>query len=773
MPGSAPTMVAGPILAGSLTLPLAGSVSAPLAGSHGQLPSVPGGHRTPLQGSSLKGPPGGSPQPLTRSPPAVTASPGPAYRSGFQGPPPGTAGTATAVWASPACACACQAPVAGGYPGHAALPTFVAVPRPTVDPMISHLQQLGAMNKSPEYQHLLNICMTQEKTKQELLVRLEASERELLRLRAENQELRSSARDPRAMFGMPGPGSTCSKYSNTMRSVPEGRDSPRSQALSRSKSGSMRLRRSLSSRPRFSDSLVVPFSLASESLQEKYSVEWQTCLHVGTMNCLQSANQMTISRFFKGKLKANSSGRVIKAVRTKQVPFFRLLEQHIGDQRNVDHPHICRLHDAFEDKQHVWQVFEFLSGPSLLEKILSDSQFSERDASAAIKAMIMAVSYLHGLSIAHQNVHLENMRFASQPRKKEHGSCYSDQLKLMDAGLSLNKKLIPSILNAASQPSAEAQPSLPLLGPLGFQNSLGFVCLPPECQGVCSSYAQLATAAPAMLQSSKSAEVLRRRGSSPSLPRGESQDLSQVSITSLGQDSAARRAQELLLLLQAGDVWCLGCAVHVLLCGQIPVVDPAKMGEQELPHLTATSPGATEFCRALLHPQPRKRPSAEAALECPWFGQCEGIQKAHRSQAKHTLGSLTAPKSAQFFEKLRQTASMTCLRRLFHSVRAVRGASVGKEGLQIPGPEEDNKDTSTNARAAADAMCAEAFEWLLFTSGATSSGGLPLRKLNTMIQSITQTERTGNVQRHEIEMLKVDTLISSVQFAEMIWATCA
>ncbi|CAE7662461.1 hunk-a, partial [Symbiodinium sp. CCMP2456] len=67
---------------------------------------------------------------------------------------------------------------------------------------------------------------------------------------------------------------------------------------------------------------------------------------------------------------------------------------------------------------------------------------------------------------------------------------------------------------------------------------------------------------------------------------------------------------ELLLLLQAGDVWCLGCAVHVLLCGQIPVVDPAKMREQDLPHLTATSPGATEFCRALLHPQPRKRPSA-------------------------------------------------------------------------------------------------------------------------------------------------------------------
>eukprot|EP00439_Symbiodinium_sp_Y106_P022184 s4183_g2.t1 len=139
----------------------------------------------------------------------------------------------------------------------------------------------------------------------------------------------------------------------------------------------------------------------------------------------------------------------------------------------------------------------------------------------------------------------------------------------------------------------------------------GFVCLPPECQGVCSSYAQLATAAPAMLQSSKSAEVLRRRGSSPSLQRGES-------ITSLGQDSAARRAKELLLLLQAGDVWCLGCAVHVLLCGQIPVVDPTKLGEQETWCDQRTLVAALVPC------------GSDPAPKLPWSAHGSGSARAFR-----------------------------------------------------------------------------------------------------------------------------------------------
>ncbi|CAJ1384228.1 unnamed protein product [Effrenium voratum] len=742
----------GPVMNGSLSVPImVGSSRAPVAGLGGSMTLPLGVGVRP--GASTTSPPG-----MTREVPrgSLPPSAAPLWAAPAAGirqisppgvrqisPPPG------AVYAMPAAGYPFAAPMVWRDP-KAARPT-------TESPVLAHIRGLGAQNSTPEFQQLLNLVVSQEHAKQELQQRLSAAESELQKQRAENLELQRAVREARlvtASWG--GPGSVTSKV--TMRSVPEGCDSP----LSRTRSGSLRLRRSNSSRARFTDSKVLPFTLPEESLQEKYAVDWQTCLHVGNMNGLQSGEAMTLSRFFKAKLKSNSAQRVIKAVRKSEVPFFRLLEQHIGDQRAFDHPHVCRLHDAFEDHLHVFQIYEFLSGPSLLEKILSDPQFCERDAAAAIKAIMMAVAYLHGLSIAHQNVHLENMRFATQPRKKESGSCYCDQLKLMDVGLSLNRKLIPSILNAASLPSeSDKNPSLPLLAPLGFQNSLGSICLPPESQGVCSSYAQLATAAPCMLRSSKSVETLNR---SPSLQRGNSQDLSQVSISSLGQDSSARRAQELLLLLQAGDVWSLGCVLHVLLSGQIPCMEDAgEKSEATLPLLSASAE-ARDLCCRLLHPMPRKRAAAEAALDSAWFAQCENIQRAHRSQKKNL--SLAAPRPAEFWEKLRQTSAITCLRRLFHSVRAVRGT----KSLAIPGSEEDNLDLESNARAAADAMCAEAFEWLLFSSGAAAASGIPLRKLNAMIQSVVQSEK--RVSRQE-EILKVDTLISSTQFADMIWATCA
>lgn len=747
-----------PGLAGSMTIPgspgnMAGSMRLPLAeelaGSM-RIPSSPGraagaveaphpGHAPPLWAAPAA-PRGSLPGavPLAATAPGYLANP-----CAPTSPPPGSGRPIFARSVTP------PAAPAGPYQGVSPLPAMPAFLKRPESPMMNHLRRLGTMNSSPEYQHLLNIVMTQEQAKQELLERLEETERQLQQLRLENQQLRGAG-------GMRRTGSTASKL--TMGSVAENKEAPEN--ASRARSGSMRMRRSNSSRPRFTDALVVPFS-NKEGLQEKYAVDWQTCLHVGTLNGLQSGENLTISRFFKGKSKSNSAQRVIKAVRKAQVPFFRLLEQHIGDQRALDHPHLCRLHDAFEDEQHVFQVYEFLSGPSLLEKILSDVQFCERDAAAATKSILMAISYLHSLSIAHQNVHLENMRFATQPRKKESGSCYGDQLKLMDLGLSLNRKLIPGILNAASQPVTETNATLPLLAPLGILNSLGSMCLPPESQGVCSSYAQLATAAPCMLRRTDS----MARSPSPTLQRGNSQELS--SISSLGQDSSAQRAQDLLLLLQAGDVWSTGCILHILLSGQIPMVEEGDKGtEPKLPLLASSSSPAVEICAQLLHGMPRKRATAEMALEHSWFAQCESIQKAHRSQKKNM--SLTTARAAEFWERLRQTSAMTCLRRLFHSVRNVRRI----QGLMIPGPEEDNGDPETNARAAADAMCAEAFEWLLYTSGATAAGGIPLRKLNSMIQSVIQSEKS-NIPRHELEMLKVDTLISSSQFAEMIWATCA
>eukprot|EP00931_Biecheleriopsis_adriatica_P035845 TRINITY_DN20655_c0_g1_i1.p1 TRINITY_DN20655_c0_g1~~TRINITY_DN20655_c0_g1_i1.p1 ORF type:complete len:843 (-),score=183.29 TRINITY_DN20655_c0_g1_i1:99-2627(-) len=658
-------------------------------------------------------------------------------------------------------------------------PTLPAAPGMIVQPCIQGTS--SGVPSQEEYQHLLGLVMAQERTKQELASRLEKTEQEMERHRAENDELRQAVKQlSQRTWGMlkSGPPSVSSR--GQMESVIEGIDSEgRSVVGSRSRSLSARR----TPKTPVSPGVIVPYALAKESLPEKYFVDWDACLHVGTLNGLQSGEMVTLSRFFKAKAKANGGQRIVKAVLKKQVPFQRLMEQHIADQRVLQHPHICQLYDAFEDDLHVHQIFEFLSGPSLVEKVLSDPGFCERDAAAAVKAMSQAIAYLHGCFIAHQNVHLDNMRFATQPRKKETGSAYGDQLKLMDLGLSLNKTQLPIILNAASAPSSKQQ--IPLLLPLGFRKSIGEAFLPPECKGVCSSYAQLAAAAPCMLQSSRSTERLQHSSSASQL--GFSAGFtSRSSMSSFTQDSSTRRAKDLLLLLQAGDIWALGCCMHILLCGQAPEVNAidsprAKAQSPKLPLLDGVaSSAAQELCSSLLCPQAKQRATADCVVDDSWFSKCEAIQRAHRSQrlANGITWSLTAPRPPEFWEHLGRTVAASQLQHLYHSIAAVKASSSGEgsQSLQLPGPVQDMQEESSSGRKAADAMCSQAFELLVSVSGSREGEGLPLHQLTTMLlhtNTLTSGDLTSGLKQfREPETSCSPDMITGPHFANIVWTTC-
>eukprot|EP00930_Biecheleria_cincta_P080394 TRINITY_DN6861_c1_g2_i1.p1 TRINITY_DN6861_c1_g2~~TRINITY_DN6861_c1_g2_i1.p1 ORF type:complete len:493 (-),score=104.20 TRINITY_DN6861_c1_g2_i1:109-1587(-) len=482
----------------------------------------------------------------------------------------------------------------------------------------------------------------------------------------------------------------------------------------------------------------------------------------------------TLSSFFKGKAKANSAQRIIK------VPFPKLMEQQIADLRGIDHPNICHLVDAFEDDSHVFQVFELLAGPSLAEKVLTDPAFCERDASAAMKCMLQALVHLHSRSIAHQNVHLENMRFARQPRKTHTGSAYSDQLKLMDMGLSLNRHQIPMIMNASSSPSpaspnGRSQAVVPLLAPLGFQNSIGVSFLPPECKGICTSYAQLAAASACVLQNSRSADVLPGAGSSV-MTRDRSPSRSSVASW---QDSSSRRSKDLLRVLQVGDMWALGCCLHILLSGEPPQPEetptsPARGRDQQLESLRGiASAAAVDLCSALLQYAARRRPGAEEALQSPWFAQCEAPARAHRSVVKQhdeeTLAILAARPKA-FWVKLRQSLAVAQLTRLYHAVRSLRAYSTANCSMadsQLPG--------STDARTAADNLCFKAFDVLKTACDDCDAGaardGLPVQQLNKMLETVDGVTSSLR-QFQEPDMFNSEDAITAQKFADIVWTTC-
>lgn len=63
--------------------------------------------------------------------------------------------------------------------------------------------------------------------------------------------------------------------------------------------------------------------------------------------------------------------------------------------RYGQHPHIVSLKDTFQDKDHVYLVFELMKGGELLDRILMQKFFSEKEAKAIMERITNAVQYLH------------------------------------------------------------------------------------------------------------------------------------------------------------------------------------------------------------------------------------------------------------------------------------------------------------------------------------------------------------------------------------------
>eukprot|EP00928_Gymnodinium_smaydae_P011936 TRINITY_DN14364_c0_g1_i1.p1 TRINITY_DN14364_c0_g1~~TRINITY_DN14364_c0_g1_i1.p1 ORF type:complete len:607 (+),score=147.24 TRINITY_DN14364_c0_g1_i1:521-2341(+) len=107
----------------------------------------------------------------------------------------------------------------------------------------------------------------------------------------------------------------------------------------------------------------------------------------------------------------------------------RKLKEEIEIMRLLDHPHIVRLVESFEDRRTIYLVMELCEGGELFDR-LSRGALTERIASTCIRHMLLAVNYLHQNLIVHRDLKPENWLLAS---KEEVGVA---PLKLIDFGIS-------------------------------------------------------------------------------------------------------------------------------------------------------------------------------------------------------------------------------------------------------------------------------------------------------------------------------------------------
>ena len=105
------------------------------------------------------------------------------------------------------------------------------------------------------------------------------------------------------------------------------------------------------------------------------------------------------------------------------------IQVEIEIMKNIDHPNVVKLYDVYEDEGHICLVMELMQGGELFEKILECDHFPECDAREAIKSIIDALRYCHGMGIIHRDLKPENLLI------KDSAADDISSLKISDFGL--------------------------------------------------------------------------------------------------------------------------------------------------------------------------------------------------------------------------------------------------------------------------------------------------------------------------------------------------
>ncbi|XP_062393126.1 ribosomal protein S6 kinase alpha-3-like [Sardina pilchardus] len=79
--------------------------------------------------------------------------------------------------------------------------------------------------------------------------------------------------------------------------------------------------------------------------------------------------------------------------------------------RYGQHPNILTLKDVYDDGRSVYLVTELMKGGELLDKILRQKFFSEREASAVLHTITRTVDYLHSQGVVHRDLKPSNLLY--------------------------------------------------------------------------------------------------------------------------------------------------------------------------------------------------------------------------------------------------------------------------------------------------------------------------------------------------------------------------
>mmetsp|Transcript_31136 Transcript_31136/g.66082 ORF Transcript_31136/g.66082 Transcript_31136/m.66082 type:complete len:516 (-) Transcript_31136:168-1715(-) len=139
----------------------------------------------------------------------------------------------------------------------------------------------------------------------------------------------------------------------------------------------------------------------------------------------------------RARLKGSEVWRAVKAVKIKSAAAERGVRHEVSVLKRLDHPHICRLLEAFHTNGCSYLVMEYVDGRELfdyIQEIYSASSSADEGIGARIfRQLFGALEYCHGHNVVHRDLKPENVMIQVPKGVPDH----LVEIRLIDFGLAV------------------------------------------------------------------------------------------------------------------------------------------------------------------------------------------------------------------------------------------------------------------------------------------------------------------------------------------------
>jgi len=109
--------------------------------------------------------------------------------------------------------------------------------------------------------------------------------------------------------------------------------------------------------------------------------------------------------------KKNKAIRAMKILEKKKIPKNEE-EKFISEiqvLKQLDHPHILKLYEFYQDSKNYYIIMELCTGGELFDKIIEKGTFSEKEATYVMRQLLSSIRYAHNHNIVHRDLKPENI----------------------------------------------------------------------------------------------------------------------------------------------------------------------------------------------------------------------------------------------------------------------------------------------------------------------------------------------------------------------------